>query len=242
MMEHTPQLKNSAGKPGKNNRFAFKTAIAVVIITLLIALFFALAGRLDWLRGWAYVLLVTTGQSIISLYIWRRNPELLIRRSEFGVGTKGWDKVLLGLLGVTYYTELTVAALDERFQWSGMSWWLWPVGCVLYILFVVILTWTMTVNPFFESTVRIQSDQSHRVVDTGPYRFVRHPGYLTIILGLILATPLLLGSWWAFIPALLSTACLVIRTALEDRLLRRELSGYAAYAQRVRHRLLPGVW
>ena len=99
----------------------------------------------------------------------------------------------------------------------------------------------MVVNPFFEKTVRIQTDRGHRVVDTGPYAYVRHPGYVGF-LGWILAAPLLLASVWAIVPALISVVGLVIRTALEDRTLRAELPGYPEYAARVRFRLIPGMW
>ena len=99
----------------------------------------------------------------------------------------------------------------------------------------------MGVNPFFEKTVRIQTERGHRVIDTGPYAFVRHPGYLGFF-GWCLSAPLLLGSWWAFVPAVLSVVDLVVRTALEDRTLREELEGYEAYSNRVPHRLLPGIW
>jgi protein-S-isoprenylcysteine O-methyltransferase Ste14 len=101
--------------------------------------------------------------------------------------------------------------------------------------------WSMVVNPFFEKTVRIQTDHGHRVIDTGPYAYVRHPGYVGFV-GWILSTPLLLASAWAFVPALLAVVGLVIRTALEDRTLHAELPGYAEYAARVRFRLIPGVW
>ncbi len=122
-----------------------------------------------------------------------------------------------------------------------MSPFFWPVGLLLFLPGTLLFAWSMGVNPFFEKTVRIQSDRGHRVIDTGPYAVVRHPGYLGFS-GWCLSTPLLLGSWWAFVPALLSVAGLLLRTVLEDRTLQRELEGYAAYAQRVRHRLLPGVW
>lgn len=99
----------------------------------------------------------------------------------------------------------------------------------------------MGVNPFFERTVRIQTERGHRVIDNGPYRFVRHPGYLGIF-GWSLTTPLLLGSWWAFLPALLSIIGIMIRTALEDRTLREELTRYEEYTSRVHFRLIPGIW
>ena len=99
----------------------------------------------------------------------------------------------------------------------------------------------MVVNPFFEKTVRIQTDHEHRVIETGPYAYVRHPGYVGFA-GWMLSTPLLLASDWAFIPALLAVIGFVIRTAFEDRMLRAELKGYSEYATRVRFRLIPGVW
>ena len=84
-------------------------------------------------------------------------------------------------------------------------------------------------------------ERGHRVIDAGPYRYIRHPGYVGFA-GWILATPLLLGSWWAFIPSIISIVALIIRTSFEDRTLREELNGYAAYAERVRYRLIPNVW
>jgi len=98
------------------------------------------------------------------------------------------------------------------------------------------------VNTFFEKTVRVQIDRDHRVIDAGPYKFVRHPGYLSILVGGIFASPLLLNSWWAFVPAALCAVSLVIRTALEDRTLLKGLPGYEEYALRTRYRLFPGVW
>ena len=123
-----------------------------------------------------------------------------------------------------------------------MSGWFWALGVALYLFCVFILTWAMSVNTYFEKTVRIQHDRGHRVIDSGPYRIVRHPGYLGTIFGFALAGPLLLGSWWAFVPAVIAVVCLVIRTVLEDRTLQKELDGYDAYTQNVRYRLLPGVW
>ena len=103
------------------------------------------------------------------------------------------------------------------------------------------MTWAESVNKFFEPTVRIQTDRGHKVIDTGPYALVRHPGYVAACL-LFMGMPLALGSLWALIPAVLSCLLLVVRTILEDRTLREELSGYEEYTQRVRYRLIPGVW
>jgi protein-S-isoprenylcysteine O-methyltransferase Ste14 len=115
------------------------------------------------------------------------------------------------------------------------------LGVAIFIVAWGLISWSMAVNPFFEKVVRIQKEHGHRVVETGPYAFVRHPGYVGFS-GWLLSTPLLLGSGWAFVPAVFSVVTLVVRTALEDRMLRQELGGYAEYAERVRFRLIPGVW
>ncbi len=212
------------------------------IVVLFFIAFFWIAGKVGWTRGWLFAALLAIGQGASAIYIWKRDPALLKRRGEMGEGVKTWDKILLGLFGLTYSAILVLAALDERYGWSEMSGWLWLTGVMMYLFFVVVLTWAMAVNTHFEKFVRIQEDRGHRVIETGPYGIIRHPGYLATIVGFVLATPLLLGSWWSFIPAFLAVFCLVVRTALEDRVLHKELAGYKEYAHRVRYRLLIGVW
>ncbi len=213
-----------------------------VVTTLVFVGVFLWIGRWDWFRGWAFIGLLAVGFTFNGLYIWRKNPELMIRRGQIGKGTKTWDLVMLALFGLTYLAIPIVAAFDTRHQGARMTLWLWPVGDVLFAFFIAVITWVMAVNPFFEKTVRIQRDLNHKVITSGPYRIVRHPGYTATLLGLVLATPLLLGSWRAFIPAALSTLCLILRTVLEERTLRKELSGYEAYTRKVHYRLFPGLW
>ena len=135
-----------------------------------------------------------------------------------------------------------VAALDtRRFHWSTMTLGLWPVGAFLFLGGIALSGWAMGTNPHFEGTVRIQKDRAHRVIESGPYRYIRHPGYLGLILW-ALGMPFALGSYWACAPAGFTAAYIVLRTALEDRFLRRNLAGYPDYAARVRSRLLPGIW
>jgi protein-S-isoprenylcysteine O-methyltransferase Ste14 len=123
---------------------------------------------------------------------------------RFGKGTKTWDKLWAGAFTPVFMSVYVVAGLDAvRFGWSAMPLWLWPLGLVLFLPGTTLFTWAMGVNPFFEKTVRIQKERGHRVIDTGPYRLVRHPGYLGF-LGWILSAPMLLGSWWAFVPAAVS--------------------------------------
>jgi protein-S-isoprenylcysteine O-methyltransferase Ste14 len=137
---------------------------------------------------------------------------------------------------------LPVGALDAgRFHWSAPPAWAVILGYVAMIAGVAVTGWAQAVNPFFEPGVRIQSERGQHVIDAGPYRFVRHPGYAAALL-LFFGMALSLGSLWALVPAAISAAFLVVRTRFEDRLLQRELTGYPAYAHRVRRRLVPGLW
>ena len=218
--------------------------IAMFVVTALFVWgFFAFAGRWDWMRGWTYIGILIAGNTINELVLWLKNPELFRMRGRTGEGTKTWDKVCLGLFGLTVMLILFTGALDAgRYQWSAMPFWLWLFGVALYAGGQALLIWSMIVNPFFEKTARIQRDRGHRVVDSGPYAHVRHPGYVGVIMGFVLGSPLLLGSWWAFLPAAMSVLILVVRTALEDRMLLEELEGYNIYARRVRYRLVPYFW
>jgi protein-S-isoprenylcysteine O-methyltransferase Ste14 len=208
-----------------------------------VAAFTLVPGRLDWIRGWATLGLIGLGQTVMTVLVRRRDPEVLRRRVWVGEGTKRWDLFWLAGFGVLTLGIFVVAGLDAgRHGWSTMSWWAWSVGAPLYLGFSAGVGWCMVVNTHFEKTVRIQTDRDHRVIDTGPYALVRHPGYVCASLGIYLPLPLLLGSWWAFVPTGLAVAWLVVRTALEDATLRRELPGYEEYAARVRWRLVPGVW
>jgi len=217
-------------------------ASAVVGTILFAALLFLAAGRLDWPAGWIYLVVVVSTLAANYIYLDRKNPELIAHRMRIGKGTKTWDMVWMWLFTPAFCSVYLVAGLDAgRFGWSDMPVWLWGLGLTLYVPGMLFNAWAMGVNPFFEKTVRIQHERGHRVIDSGPYAFVRHPGYVGFTAWL-LSAPLMLGSWWAYVPALLAVGSLFVRTALEDRTLREELPGYGDYARRVRSRLLPGVW
>jgi protein-S-isoprenylcysteine O-methyltransferase Ste14 len=144
---------------------------------------------------------------------------------------------------MTTFIRYIVAGLDVRNGWSGG----FPAGAQIAALVICFLgydalfIWAITSNKFFTQVVRLQPERGQVVVTGGPYRWVRHPGYIGVIF-YELAVCILLGSWWAFIASGVSVTLIVIRTALEDRLLQAKLPGYAEYAQRVRYRLLPGIW
>ena len=156
--------------------------------------------------------------------------------------SKKWD-IWLTILGALLLPLIlyVVAGLDRGAEWSALPFWLQVVALVGMVLGIAITDWAMWANRFFSGTVRIQEDRGHTVAAGGPYRAVRHPGYVGTLVFEVF-TPLLLGSWWAWIPGLLSAVLLLVRTALEDRTLQEELEGYEAYARQVRYRLLPGLW
>jgi protein-S-isoprenylcysteine O-methyltransferase Ste14 len=142
---------------------------------------------------------------------------------------KAWDKVLAPLMAVSVgYPMVFVAGLDHRYHWSS-EFPLW--------LIVAFAAWALAENRFFSSVVRIQTDRGHVVCDSGPYRFVRHPGYAGNILALF-GIVLALSSVWTLIPA----AVALIIAVLEDRTLQDELPGYRDYARRVRYRLIPWIY
>ena len=122
-----------------------------------------------------------------------------------------------------------------------MPWWIVALGYLLFAAGYALSTWALAVNKFFEPSVRIQTDRGQKVIDTGPYRIVRHPGYAAGIPALV-GIALALGSWWALIPVGISSALVILRTQWEDQTLQAELPGYKDYTRRVRCRLIPGVW
>ena len=193
--------------------------------------------------AWAYISLNVGIVAINALIIIPKSPELIAERAQMKEGTKDWDRVLAPLMeiGRTVVT-LIVAGLDVRFGWSP------PLALAIQLIALVFValgyglwSWAMASNKFFYGTVRIQKDRGHTVVTAGPYQYVRHPGYVGAIT-FSLATPLLLSSLWALIPAALTMCIIIVRTALEDRTLQDELDGYKDYAKKVHYRLLPGLW
>jgi len=219
----------------------------VIVVSLLLVMwmlvFFASAGYIS-LRSWIFF-----GASFINSAIgvgvqYKLNPQLLtIRLTVKREGSEVWDEILMRGTNLTALIAVpAIAGLDVgRYSWSTLDPWFIVVGLGFLAIAAVVLNWAMAVNPHFEPTVRIQKDRGHKVITGGPYRFVRHPGYLAAIVS-IFSVPLIVGSGVAFIPVGVYTILIILRTSLEDRTLRRELDGYASYAEHVRYRLFHGVW
>ena len=212
-------------------------------LTVMGAALFLSADTLQWPHGLAFLAAFFILVLVSIAWLWRVNPEIFAaRRRVTGEGTKSWDKVLIPILLAGFLAILIVAGLDGgRFGWAPAPAWAVFVGYVLLLLGWLGSGWAQAVNRHFEPSVRIQTDRDHHVITTGPYAFVRHPGYVSGAL-LAVGIALALGSLWALLPAALVGVLLVIRTNLEDGTLQRELPGYAEFAARVRSKWIPDVW
>jgi protein-S-isoprenylcysteine O-methyltransferase Ste14 len=220
--------------------------IRLVVVYLLIPLILLICGGdLGWWQAWLYSLLILAAGIGGRMWAEQRHPGLLAERQNIEniQNAKAWDKVLAPLMAVSVgYPMVFVAGLDHRYNWSSeFPLWLVVIGIILISLGYAFATWALAENRFFSSVVRIQADRGHVVCDSGPYRFVRHPGYAGNILALF-GIVLALGSVWTLIPAAVASIIAVTRTALEDQTLQEELPGYRDYAQRIRYRLIPWIY
>jgi protein-S-isoprenylcysteine O-methyltransferase Ste14 len=237
-------VKKRAGTPQNLSagvrRWLVKNILFVIIP---IAALLGASGDLGWGMGWAYIGVVIAISVANALVLIPKSPDLIEERSRMQAGTKDWDKWLsISMAIVLPAVVWIVAGLDHRFGWSPN----FSLSAQVLSLMVVLLggllgTWAMSVNRFFSGTARIQTERGHSVVRGGPYEYVRHPGYAGSILTFLL-TPVALGSWWAFIPAVIFVGVVVARTYLEDQMLQEELTGYKKYTKRIPYRLIPRIW
>jgi protein-S-isoprenylcysteine O-methyltransferase Ste14 len=221
--------------------FARAAQILIMFIVMGLELFLG-SGRLNWSWAWVFLGIGLISLSINAVFMLRTSPETIAERGK-PKEVKDWDKLVGGawLIG-QYFLMPIIAALDIRFNWTGELAIPWHVlGAVVYALSLGLTGWAMITNAFFSTAVRIQADRGQQVCRSGPYHFVRHPGYVGFFFQ-ALSVPILLGSLWALLFAIPAGVLMIIRTALEDRLLQEELAGYKEYTQEVRYRLLPGVW
>jgi protein-S-isoprenylcysteine O-methyltransferase Ste14 len=215
----------------------------LAMIVLLGAILFISSGQMDWLMAWVFLGINLSIVAVNLRLILPRHPNLIAERSKFMKNARTWDKILVlytGLAGMI--SLLVVAGLNERFDWAPRPTdVLQGSALVITILGYALVSWAMTSNQFFSAQVRIQTDRGHTVIRTGPYRYVRHPGYVGAVL-YSLGIPLMLESYWALIPGVLLVVMIVVRTILEDKTLQRELKGYREYTRAVKCRLVPGIW
>lgn len=214
----------------------------LILVLLQTTLLFGSAGDLRWSAGWWYIglyVLMLVGASVILI---PGHKEVIEERSKGVKGGRRWDHLITQAMILPTLGTLLLAGFDERWNWVGsMPTWLRILGGVLFAAGYVLTLWAMSANPFFSQTVRIQSERGHKAINSGPYHFVRHPGYLGMTTSLLGAV-FLLGSFWCFICFGIYIVLILIRTSLEDRTLMAELPGYREYASHTRFRLISGLW
>jgi protein-S-isoprenylcysteine O-methyltransferase Ste14 len=243
MMGTSIPAKQMQRAPGTSQGLTPRQILRAVLMLLAIPIiFFGLSGRLDWGFGWLYMIGVLASTFISRWLAWRHDPQSLIERARGWDVASGSERILLPLLVFLPMLMWVIAALDHRYGWTAapaveLAW----AAVAVNIVGGLVSIWAMAENAYFSSIVRVQTDRNQTVCNTGPYSFVRHPGYLGALLS-HLATPLMLGSVWCALPLLGFVVALWFRIANEERTLKRDLTGYAEYMQRVHHRLFPGLW
>ncbi|HPH97374.1 MAG TPA: isoprenylcysteine carboxylmethyltransferase family protein [Anaerolineaceae bacterium] len=240
-------MATSNGAPGKPMKHVgLRMVLSFLLVASLPALIlFTSSGRLDWWEAWVMVgvMAVTTGAS--RALIMKKQPDLVTERASWtkASGAKAWDLKLMPFVAIYGPVLFWLGAgLDKRWNATpALPAWLEGAAFLIILAGYAFSTWAFLENRFFAAVVRIQTDRGQVVVQSGPYHFVRHPGYAGAVLGYLL-TPVALGALWAYVPGILLIGAVVLRTALEDRTLMAELPGYQEYAQKTKWRLLPGVW
>jgi protein-S-isoprenylcysteine O-methyltransferase Ste14 len=211
--------------------------LMTVIVTAIIL--FVSAGRIKWIYAWLLIL-ASFFVILANAFIFPR--ELISERGRKKENTEKWDKIITGIIIIPWIALYLISGLDIRFRWSPeMTLWVHITGLIAFILGNAIVSWAMMANNYFSTAVRIQYDRGHIVSSGGPYRYIRHPGYLGMMIYLI-STPIILGSFWALIPAIMTVILFMVRTSFEDNTLKNKLDGYKEYAERVKFRLISGVW
>ena len=221
--------------------FALGLGLLVVYLVAMAADLFGAAGTLAVPMFWAYLAVFAVLCVAASVAVYLLSPDLVKERVRPGEGEQ--DRVTVRALNVLMFAQLLLAGLDVgRLHWSAtVPFTLQILGLIGFATGMGLTIWAMLVNRFFPSAVRLQPDRGQHVVTAGPYRVVRHPRYSGGLL-LLLCIGLALGSWIAIVPILLIVPFMVRRTLIEERMLASALPGYAEYMQRVRFRIVPGVW
>ena len=229
----------------QKKKFSIRTIIQMLVYIVLIPFLpLLISQRWGWWEAWVYAFAYIASFIASRVLVAKVHPDLIEERGKFleHKNNQPWDNILAPLVGLGGNLIPLTAGLEAYYGE------LYPFNLVLKLVALALFlagyawgTYALLENRFFSGTVRLQSERGHHVISSGPYHVMRHPGYAGALLSFF-ATPIFLGSLWAFVPVLFFTVVVVIRTRLEDRFLQESLPGYTEYAQQVRWRLIPGIW
>lgn len=230
-------MSNRINKSGKKY-----ISITLIMIIFQAVLLFVAAGNFNINRYWIFIIVNFIYTLIALFFLYKKNPDLINERAKKKDDIKSWDNYLVKFHNLSLILVLPIiAGLDFRFGWSLINMYLIIPGFLIYFISNILVLGSMLANTHFETNVRIQTDRNHKVISSFPYNIVRHPGYLGTILW-ALAVPAILGSMFAYIPALIAIVTLIIRTYLEDWTLINELPGYESYSKKTKYRIFPLIW
>ena len=224
------------------NRLAAKALLSVFILAIVMGLIiFVAAGTVDYWPAWVYLVLFTIASLLTTIYLIRYDPELLQRRMRGGpiAESRPTQRVIMVFTSLAFLGLLIVPPLNYRFNGATVPIYVVITGDFLVAIGFYFIFYVYRENTYTSATVQVVANQ--RVIDTGPYALVRHPMYASALLYLF-GTPLALGSYWGLLAFFFVIPFLVWRLFDEERMLTRELEGYSEYQQRVRYRLVPGLW
>ena len=226
-------------KPSLVVRYFARELLGVIIVGL--ALFLP-ARTFAWWNGWVCLTVTFLWTIGTAIAILTQNPDLIAERLGPRAGAKSWDTLIMSLLGIMQLGRYLLAGFDHSHGWTHpFSPVIIAISLIVFAAGYALFIWAISVNAYFSQIVRLQTERNQVVVKDGPYRFIRHPGYLGAIL-VEIGLPIFLNSWAAASISLITIPLLIYRTFLEDQTLLKELMGYTAYSQQARFRLLPGIW
>jgi len=208
---------------------------------LFVVLIFWTAGTVDYWQGWLFLGIFAASTVCFTVYLAIYDRPLLERRMKAGPQhEREWSqKIIVSLVLLVFLASIVLPVLDYRYAGSRVAPWVSIVGNVVILLSFLFIFWVTRVNSFAASNIRVEKDQ--KVIDAGPYAYVRHPMYAAAI-WLFVGIPLALGSWWSLGLIVLVLPVLSWRLLDEEKILRRDLPGYEEYMRKVRFRLVPFVW
>ena len=219
-----------------------KALLSVLLLgVVMAAILFITAGTVDYWQAWVFLLILITLSLLITIYLIRNDPELLKRRMRGGptAEKRVSQRVIMIFTSLGFIGLLVVPGLDRRFGWTTVPLFVVIAGDALVLLGYYFIFLVFRQNTYSSATIELAANQ--KVIDSGPYSLLRHPMYAGALLYL-LGTPLALGSYWGLVPFVAVIPFLIWRIFDEEMMLTRELEGYGEYKQRVRYRLVPGVW
>ena len=212
----------------------------VLYVILALALFLP-AWTIFWIQGWIYIIMMISFSILFMTYLKKKDPELLKARAKTKA-TESWDKKIGAVNGIFFMAMYIIPGFDAvRFHWSDVPVIINVIGFIGMILAIILFFLVNRENTYLSRIVEIQEERGHKVITTGPYKIIRHPMYLAVIV-LYICHCLALGSLYALIPCTGVIITIIIRTYYEDKILHEQLEGYKEYAQKTRYRLLPGIW